>query len=142
VNVLAQVDAYIAAQPERKRADMQALHGIIQGLMPGARLWFLDGTDERGRRVTNPNIGYGVQSMRYADGSSREFYQVGLSATSTGISVYVMGLDDKKFLAETYGPSIGKASVTGYCIRFRSLAQVNVPVLEAAIRAAIEQGGR
>ena len=74
MNVHTQVHDHIAAQPERKRADMHALHGIIVGLIPGCRLWFLDGRTESGRTVSNPNIGYGFHTMTYADGSTREFY--------------------------------------------------------------------
>ena len=84
--------------------------------------------------MANPNIGYGDYTIRYADGSSREFYRIGLSATSTGISVYVLGLDDKTYLARTYGASIGKASVTGYCIKFKRLSDINTDALLSAIR--------
>lgn len=133
---------YIAAQPERKRSDIQALHRLIQGLMPGCRLWFLDGKDERGRTISNPNIGYGLQTKKYADGSSRAFYQIGVSANTTGISVYIMGLDDKKYLADTYGNKLGKASVTGYCIKFKTLSNIKLDVLEAAIRDGIERSSR
>src|ERR1700759_796453 len=121
MNVKNQIKDYIAAQPEPKRREMQDLHDIILGLMPDCKLWFLDGKDESGRTVSNPNIGYGTQTMKYADGRTREFYQIGTSANTTGISVYIMGLKDKKYLAEKYGKKIGKASVTGYCIKFRSL---------------------
>jgi hypothetical protein len=38
----------------------------------------------------------------------QEFYQVGMSANTTGISVYILGIDDKKYLAETYGKTLGK----------------------------------
>ena len=62
-----QIKAYIATQPEPKRSDMQELHDIILELMPECRLWFLDGKDEKGRTVSNPNIGYGIQIMKYAD---------------------------------------------------------------------------
>lgn len=102
MNVHEQINAYIATQPEPKRSDMQALHSIILGLMPECRLWFLDGKDENGRTVSNPNIGYGLQSRKYADGKTREFYQIGISANTTGISVYILGIEDKKYLAETY----------------------------------------
>ena len=76
-------------------------------------------------------------------GSSREFYRIGLSANTAGISVYVLGLDDKTYLARTYGASIGAASVTGYCIKFRHLAVINVVVLQAAIQygMSIHQAG-
>ena len=139
MNVHAQISDYMAAQPERKRRDMQALHDLILRLMPGCRLWFLDGKDERGRTVSNPNIGYGLQTTTYADGRTREFYQIGMSANTAGISVYIMGLEDKTYLAKAYGRKLGKASVSGYCIKFSTLGNVDVAVLEAAIRDGIAQ---
>lgn len=139
MSVHKQIKDYIAAQPEPKRSDMQELHGIVLGLMPDCKLWFLDGKDERGQTVSNPNIGYGFQTIKYADGKTREFYQIGISANTTGISVYIMGIKDKNYLAETYGKKLGKASVTGYCIKFRTLRNINVDILEAAMRFGIEQ---
>ena len=139
MTVRKQISDYIAAQPRAKRRDMQTLHDVILGLMPDCRLWFLDGKDERGRTVSNPNIGYGRQTMTYADGRTREFYQIGLSANTTGISVYIMGLEDKRYLANTYGNDLGKASVTGYCIKFRTLRNINLETLQAAMRDGIEQ---
>jgi hypothetical protein len=135
MNVHTQISAYLAAQPERKRGDMQRLHDMMLSLMPDCRLWFLDGKDEGGRAVSNPNIGYGRLTIAYADGRTREFYQIGLSANTTGI----MGLDDKTYLAETYGGELGKASVTGYCIKFSTLRNIDLAVLEAAIRDGIAQ---
>ncbi len=141
MNVQKEIAAYIAAQPERKHHDMETLHGIILGLMPGCRLWFLDGKDKSGRTISNPNIGYGLQTQKYADGSTRPFYQIGMSANTTGISIYIMGLEDKKYLAARYGKKLGKASVTGYCIKFGTLSNIDVDILEAAIRDGIEQTG-
>ena len=129
-----QIQEYLASQPEPKRSDMQALHRMILKVRPACKLWFLDGKDSEGKTVSNPNIGYGSQTMKYADGTTREFYQIGLSANKTGISVYIMGIEDKKYLAEAYGKRLGKASVTGYCIRFKTLKDINTDVLEAAIR--------
>ena len=134
MNVQEQIKKYIASQPEPKRSDMQALHGIILQVMPACKLWFLDGKNSEGKTVSNPNIGYGSRDHKYADGTTREFYQIGLSANKTGISVYILGIEDKKYLAETYGKDLGKASVTGYCIRFKTLKDINIEVLEAAIR--------
>lgn len=134
-----QIEAYMGDQPEPKRRDMQELHGMILEMMPGCRLWFLDGKDENGRTVSNPNIGYGFQTIKYADGKTKEFYQIGLSANTSGISVYILGLEDKRYLAETYGKEIGKASVTGYCIKFKALKDVSGEVLQAAIQHGVEQ---
>jgi hypothetical protein len=139
MNVHNQIKDHIAAQPEPKRSDMQELHDIILGMMPDCKLWFLDGKDESGRTVSNPNIGYGVQTIKYADGKTKEFYQIGTSANTTGISVYIMGIKDKKYLAEKYGKEIGQASVTGYCIKFRRLRDIDVDTLVDAMRYGIEQ---
>jgi hypothetical protein len=138
MNVHDRIKEHIASQPEPRRGDLQQLHDTLLGMMPGCRLWFLDGKDETGKIVSNPNIGYGVQTMTYADGRTREFYRVGTSANTTGVSVYIMGLKDKKFLAEAYGKRIGKAIVSGYCIKFRTLGKVNIDVLVDAMRHAIE----
>ena len=139
MNVEEQIGEYIASQPEPKRSDMQKLHSIIFGVMPACKLWFLDGKDSEGKTVSNPNIGYGLQTMKYADETSREFYQIGFSANKTGISVYILGIEDKKYLAEAYGKDIGKASVTGYCIRFKTLKDINIDVLEAAIKYGFDR---
>ncbi len=86
--------------------------------MPKCKLWFLDGKDSKGKTVSNPSVGYGSQTIKYANGTIREFYQIGMSAYTTGISVYV------------------KARVSGYCIKFRTLEDIQLPVLLAAIRSA------
>jgi hypothetical protein len=138
MNVKEEIKKYITSQPEPKRGDMQALHRIILEVMPACKLWFLDGKDDKGKTVSNPNIGYGLQVMKYADGKTREFYQIGLSANTTGISVYILGIEDKKYLARTYGKKLGKASVTGYCIRFKTLKDINIDILKEAIRYGVE----
>jgi hypothetical protein len=138
MNVQKQIDDYIAGQPEAKRSELEEIHRAILKTKPKVKLWFLDGKDDKGKVVSNPNIGYGSYEMKYADGSTREFYRIGLSGNKTGISVYIMGIEDKKYLAETYGKDLGKASVTGYCIRFKSLKDINIDVLKAAVRDRFE----
>lgn len=133
-----QIQVYIAGQPERKREEMFALHRLIRDASPGCRLWFLDGKDDQGKIVANPNIGYGHQVIEYAGGKTREFYRIGLSANTAGISIYIIGIEDKKYLAQTYGKRLGKASVTGYCIKFRSLGDIDIGVLEEVIRFGFE----
>ena len=139
MNLQKQIKEYIATQPEPKRSEMQQLHHIILALMPTCKLWFLDGKDEKGKTVSNPNIGYGSQTIKYANGKTKEFYQIGISANTTGISVYIIGVDDKKYLAQTFGQKLGKASVTGYCIKFKTLTDIRIDALKAAIQYGIEQ---
>ena len=142
MDVEAEVEAYLAGQPAPKQADLRVLHRRIRQLAPDARLWFLDGRNEAGKIVANPNIGYGEQTMALAGGKSRDFYRVGLSANTGGISLYIMGIADKTWLAETYGKRLGKASVTGYCIKFRTLKDIDLDVLEEAIRFGLETQAR
>lgn len=139
MNLQKQITEYIVTQPEPKRGEMQELHHILLALMPACKLWFLDGKDEKGKIVSNPNIGYGSQTIKYADGKTKEFYQIGISANATGISVYIMGVSDRKYLARTFGQELGKASVTGYCIKFKTLTDIKIDVLKAAIQYGIEQ---
>jgi Domain of unknown function (DU1801) len=138
MSVQEQIEEYITTQAEQKRIDMRELHRIILQIMPACKLWFLNGKDNNNKTVSNPNIGYGFRTIKYADGKTREFYQIGISANTTGISVYILGIDDKKYLAQAYGTKLGKASVSGYCIKFKTLKDINLDVLEAAIRYGFE----
>ncbi|MEZ0326074.1 MAG: DUF1801 domain-containing protein [Fimbriimonas sp.] len=132
------IEGYIASHPEPKRSEMQMLHQLTLETSPASKLWFNDGKNSEGKTVANPNIGYGSYTIKYADGTTREFYRIGLSANKTGISVYILGLDDKSYLANTYGNAIGKASVSGYCIKFKSVRDINVDVLQAAMRYGLQ----
>lgn len=139
MNIQEQIKTCLAIQPEAKRAEMETLHNRILKALPKCKLWFLDGKDDKGKTVTNPNIGYGIQTIEYADGKTKAFYQIGISPNTTGISVYIMGIKDKTYLQQTYGKRLGKASITGYCIKFKTLKDIDIDILEAAILDGVEQ---
>lgn len=138
MNVQAQIKNYISSQPDPKSSDMQELHRLILQVLPKGKLWFDDGKNSENKTVSNPTIGYGFYTIKYADGKTRDFFQIGLSANKTGISVYVLGIKDRAYLAQTYGKKMGKATVTGYCVRFKTLKDINIDILEAAIRYGVE----
>lgn len=138
MNVKEQIKEYIASLAEPKRGEMQELHRLIVKALPKSKLWFVDGKNEEGKVVANPNIGYGAYTIKYANGTTREFFQIGLSANTTGISVYIMGLEDKTYLAKAYGKELGKATVTGYCIKFKKLADIDVDLLLEGIRFGVQ----
>ena len=133
-----QIKKYITGQPEPKRSEMQALHKLTLQVLPSCKLWFSDGKNSDGKTIANPSIGYGFYTIKYADGKTREFYRIGLSANKTGISVYILGIKDKTYLAKAYGKKLGKASVTGYCIKFKTLKDINIDILKAAIKYGFE----
>ena len=138
MNIQEQIEKYITSQPEPKRSDMEELNVLILRILPKGKLWFDNGKSSDGLTVSNPSIGYGTRTIKYANGKTREFFQIGMSANTTGISIYILGIEDKTYLAQTYGKGIGRASVSGYCIKFKSLKDIKTDILEAAIRYGVE----
>lgn len=136
-----QIANYIASLEPLKRAEMQLLDQLIRNIMPGTQLWFLDGKDANGNVVANPNIGYGALQLKNKSGKEKDFYQIGLSANTAGISVYIMGLSDKNYLSNNFAERIGKAHVTSYCIKFKSLSEIDASVMEELIQKVIKQAG-
>lgn len=134
MDIAEQIEGYIASQPAAKRDDLRELHRLVLAVSPDCRFWFLDGRNADGKIVSNPNIGYGVQALAYADGTTRDFYRIGISANTGGISIYVIGIDDKDALKSGFGTRLGKASITGYCIKFKKLGDLDRGVLEEVIR--------
>jgi hypothetical protein len=134
MNTEAQIEAFIASLPEPKRQDMTTLHQLILNLSPQSKLWFLDGKDSQNKVVSNPNIGYGSQITKYANGSIKENFQLSISPNTTGISLYILGISDKTYLSKLCADKLGKASITGYCIKFKSVKDINLEVLTSAIQ--------
>ena len=132
-----QISEYLESLSETKSSEMKQLHLLIQEWIPNCKLWFETGIDENNKVVSNPNIGYGTQQMHYANGKSREIFQLSISANTTGISVYFIGMKDKLFLSENFGSKLGKAKITGYCIKFKSLKDIDLLTLEHAIKMGL-----
>jgi hypothetical protein len=133
------IQDFLTNLPQAKQSEMQWLHQQILDIAPNSKLWFDTGIDENNKVVCNPTIGYGTQTLHYANGSTKEFFQIGISPNTTGISIYFMGLKDKKYLFETYGQTLGKANITGYCIKFKTLKDLNTKVLEEALKFGLQK---
>lgn len=133
MHIKEQIEQYIGSLEGFKSNEMEFLHQRILGILPECKLWYLDGKDVNGKIVSNPQIGYGVQKSNLTSAKTKELFQIGISSNSSGISVYILGLEDKLYLINTFGKSIGKAIVTGYCIKFKKLSDINIEVLDQAI---------
>jgi hypothetical protein len=142
MNVEEQIKENITSQAEPKLSDMQELHRLILKVIPDCKLWFDDGKNSENKTICNPTIGYGLHTIKYANGTTKEFFQIGMSANKTGISIYILGIKDKTCLAQMYGEKLGKAKVSGYCIRFKTLKDINIDILEEAIRYGVESSNR
>jgi hypothetical protein len=133
-DVQRQIQSHFAQLEVNKSKELQQLHNLIVKINPTCKLWFDNGIDDEGKVVTNPTIGYGLQTLHYAKGVTREFFQIGICATTTGVSIYLIGLKDKNTLKETFAPSIGKATVTGYCVKYKRLSDLNFETLMKLIQ--------
>ena len=140
MEIKSQIKELIKSQSKPKQSKMQELHVLILQLMPECKQWYFDGKNEDGKQVAHPTIGYGNYTITYKDGSTREFFRIGLLANPTGLAIHIMGLDDKKFLIDNYGKTIGKAKVGSYSIAFKSIKDINLEILKEAIhhRADLE----
>lgn len=137
MNIQDQIKEHFNSLSQSKAADMQALHELIQRVLPEAQLWYDDGKNAAQKIVCNPTIGYGSQLLQYANGATKPFFQIGLSANQTGISIYIIGLKDKHFLEQAFAETIGKAKLSGYCIKFAALKHIQIDVLESALHQTI-----
>lgn len=139
MEITQQIENYFSSLPLAKQNEMRELHQLILEQNPSCQLWFLDGKNEDGKVVSNPNVGYGLQTIDYANGTKRDFYQVGISANSTGISIYIIGISDKNYLKNLFEGRIGKANITGYCIKFKRLIDMDNSVLRELILVGFEE---
>ncbi len=124
LDVQSQIQSHFENLENAKSFELQQLHKFIVTINPTCKLWFDYGINDEGKVVTNPTIGYGLQTLHYAKGETKEFFQIGICATTTGISIYLIGIKDKNILKETFAPSIGKATITGYCVKYKRFSEL------------------
>lgn len=82
MNVQDQIEKFITSQPEPKRSERRELHRLALQVSPECKLWFSDGKDSKNHTVSNPTIGYGCHTKKYAkaDRISRESNPKSISA--------------------------------------------------------------
>jgi hypothetical protein len=142
MEIMDKITTYINTQPDAIRGDLHELHNLMLSWLPNSKQWFDDGINAEGKVVTNPTIGYGAYMHTFADKSIREVFQIGISANTRGISVYIMGVRNTMNLAEIFGKRLGKAKVTGYCIAFKKLEDIHIEVLQEAVHRGVELSGK
>jgi len=97
---------------------------------------FHDGKNELGKQVTNPTHGFGCFEQTYANGEVKTHFQIGVAATSSGISIYLLGIRGKLDLPQLC-LGLGKAKVTGYCISFKNFAALDQQILQSVLTEAL-----
>ena len=127
-------DDYIASQPPDIRAVLEELHVLIRAVLPDhdCCMWegiFWGGSEQR-------IIGYGNYSYQRSDKTQVEWFIVGLTRQKNYFSVYVNAVEGKTYLAELYGPRLGKVKIGKSSISFRNRADINLDVLSEMIEHA------
>lgn len=115
---------YLAAIPNRERRDdVRALHDLIRETVPQLKPYLGYGY-----------LAYGKYHYRYPSGREGDSCIIGLSNRAAYISLYVCGVKDGKYVAETYKTKLPKANIGKACVRFKKLADVDLGVLRQLIR--------
>ena len=119
--------AYLAALPEPRRADLKSLHAAICKAAPQL---------EPHLAYNATMIGYGPYHYKYASGREGVCPIVALSSRAQSISLYIAGSRNGEPIAEAAKDQLGKVSVGKVCIRFKKLADLNLPVALKLVREA------
>ena len=129
-------DDYIASQPPDIRAVLEEFHTLIRAALPDRDCCMWEGVFWGGSE--QQIIGYGNYSYLRSDKTPVEWFIVGLTREKNYFSVYVNAVEGKSYLAELYGPRLGKVKTGKSSISFRNRADVDLDVL----REMIEHAGR
>ena len=127
-------DDYIASQETDTRVVLEELDTLIQAALPDSPrcMWegiFWGGSEQQ-------IIGYGNYSYQRSDKKQVEWFLVGLTRQKNYFSVYVNAVDGKIYLAELYGPRLGKAKIGKSSISFRNRDDINLDVLREMLEHA------
>lgn len=116
---------YLASLPEPRRADLTALHRAITRAVPKLKPVVVHGM-----------LGYGPYHYRYESGREGDSAVVALASQKQYISLYLMAIEDGVYLAEANRARLGKVSVGKCCIRFKRLADLELPTAMRLVRRA------
>ncbi len=119
--------AYLSALAEPRRTELTSLDAAIRKAAPKLKPYLAYG---------GTMIGYGPYHYKYASGREGDCPIVALSSRAQYISLYVAGSRNGKPIAEAAKATLGKVSVGKACIRFKRLADLEVPAALDLVREA------
>lgn len=110
---------YLASLANPRRTELKALHAAIRKVAPRLKPHFAH---------RYAILGYGNYHYKYASGREGDAPIVAISSRAQYISFYVMGNRGGKSIAEAAKAKLGRVAVGKCCIRFKKLADLNLPV--------------
>ena len=120
------VDEWLAGLAEPRRSTLTAVHRLIREAAPALAPSLVGGS-----------IGYGPFHYRYDTGREGDAHRLLLRGNARYVSLYVLAEDDHGYLAEQHAAGLGpKVSVGKSCVRFRTVADLDLDALRRLVRAA------
>lgn len=130
------VDDFIGSLPDDARNDISAIDGVIAEVMSGLPRVLYTGVFWGGS--DQEIIGYGDMDSPRSDGTTVEWFVVGLAKQKNYLSLYVNVVEDRKYLSETYGKKLGKVKVGKASISFGSADEIDLEELRSLVTRARE----
>lgn len=132
------VDDFIAGLDDDRRDDIVTLDALIRERMPDAErvLWeglFWGGSEQQ-------IIGYDDWSYARRDGSTVDWFRVGLATQKNHISVYLNVTEDGEYLAKRYADRLGKVKIGSAAVSFTRVANVDLDELARLLSLAATAG--
>jgi len=128
------IATFIDKLPASARADVQILHDVIAPIMDGlpkalfvGKFW--GGSDQE-------ILGYGVHTSVRPNGTEVEWFHVGLAVQKNYLSLYINAVEDRQYLSEKYGASLGKVKVGKASLSFKTVADIDLDKLRDLITKA------
>jgi hypothetical protein len=120
----ASVEAFLARQPEARRADCEAIVAIMRKATGEAPVMW-------GESI----VGFGRYASTRSDGKVHEWPVTGFSPRKNDLTLYITpGFDNYESLLD----KLGKHRTGKSCLYIKRLSDVDGAVLEALVRASVE----
>ena len=116
-------DEYIDSLEEPRQSDVRALDDLIGRVAP-----------QLDRQLWRGMIVYGLYHYRHPGGVEGDWYPLALSGQKRFSALYVMGSDERGYLAESYRERLPRAEVGRSQLRIADLAAVDLEVVAALVR--------
>jgi hypothetical protein len=116
-------DEYIESLAEPRQSDVREIDDLIQRVAP-----------QLARSFDHGMITYGSYHYRYATGREGGWFPIALAGQKRYTSLYVMAENERGYLAENYRDRLPRADIGRSCVRFSSLADVDLEQIAALVR--------
>jgi hypothetical protein len=124
------VKDYLASITGERKDTIIFFHNFIQEAVPKLKPHFAINM-----------LGYGSFKCKNYKKEIIDWPVISMANQKLYVSIYVCALDNGGYLAEKYKDELGKVSVGRSCIRFKKVADVNLPMLKKVLKLAAKNPG-